>query len=73
MEAFFKAVDEGRLQNMTEAEKDAFRVAHGFQHIGPSTGDSSKKPQMTAPYQRAFESADEHHFMSAGSNGNKPS
>lgn len=34
MEAFFKAVDAGKLETMTATEKDDFRKAHGFEHIG---------------------------------------
>jgi mannose-6-phosphate isomerase-like protein (cupin superfamily) len=35
MEAFFKAVDEGKLEKMSDVEKDKFRMDHGFKHIGP--------------------------------------
>lgn len=35
MEAFFKAVNEGKLEKMTDDEKNKFRNDHGFEHIGP--------------------------------------
>lgn len=35
MEAFFKAVNDGELEKMSDDEKDSFRIAHGFKHIGP--------------------------------------
>lgn len=35
MEAFFKAVDQGKLEKMTDDERNKFRIAHGFEHIGP--------------------------------------
>ncbi len=35
MEAFFKAINEGKLQNMSEDEKNQFRIEHGFKHVGP--------------------------------------
>lgn len=35
MEAFFKAVNEGRLGKMTDEEKNQFRKDHGFEHVGP--------------------------------------
>lgn len=35
MESFFKAVDEGRLEKMSDDEKNKFRIEHGFEHIGP--------------------------------------
>lgn len=35
MEAFFRARSEGVLAKMTDEEVDAFRKAHGFEHIGP--------------------------------------
>jgi mannose-6-phosphate isomerase-like protein (cupin superfamily) len=35
MEAFFKAVNEGRLEKMSDDEKNKFRIEHGFEHVGP--------------------------------------
>jgi mannose-6-phosphate isomerase-like protein (cupin superfamily) len=35
MEDFFKAVNEGKVDKMSEDEKNKFRMAHGFEHIGP--------------------------------------
>jgi hypothetical protein len=35
MEAFFKAVNEGKLEKMSDLEKNKFRNEHGFEHIGP--------------------------------------
>ncbi|HEX7847148.1 MAG TPA: cupin domain-containing protein [Chitinophagaceae bacterium] len=35
MEDFFKAVHAGKLEKMTEEEKNKFRKEHGFEHIGP--------------------------------------
>ena len=35
MEAFFKAVNEGKLENMSNEERDRFRIEHGFEHTGP--------------------------------------
>jgi mannose-6-phosphate isomerase-like protein (cupin superfamily) len=35
MEAFFRARSEGKFANMTEEELNAFRKAHGFEHLGP--------------------------------------
>lgn len=38
MEAYFKAVSEGLLKQMSVAEQDAFRKKHGFERIGPAIG-----------------------------------
>lgn len=35
MEEFFKAVSEGIVGKMNEDERNAFRKAHGFEHVGP--------------------------------------
>ena len=35
MEDFFKAVAEGSVGKMSDAERDSFREAHGFKHVGP--------------------------------------
>lgn len=35
MEAFFRARSEGVLARMSDEAVDAFRKAHGFEHIGP--------------------------------------
>lgn len=35
MEDFFKAVNEGKLEKMSEEEKNKFRNEHGFEHVGP--------------------------------------
>jgi mannose-6-phosphate isomerase-like protein (cupin superfamily) len=35
MEEFFIAVNEGRLEKMSDAEKDQFRKDCGFEHVGP--------------------------------------
>lgn len=35
MEQFFTEVSEGTTKNMTEAEQDQFREAHGFKRVGP--------------------------------------
>jgi mannose-6-phosphate isomerase-like protein (cupin superfamily) len=35
MEEFFKAVSEGKVAKMSDEERDKFRIAHGFEHIGP--------------------------------------
>jgi hypothetical protein len=35
-EAFFKAVSEGKMTKMTEAEANDFRRAHGFECVGLS-------------------------------------
>jgi mannose-6-phosphate isomerase-like protein (cupin superfamily) len=35
MEDFFKAVNEGQFDKMSNEEKDRFRKEHGFEHIGP--------------------------------------
>ena len=35
MEEFFKAVADGVVSKMNEEEKNTFRKAHGFEHIGP--------------------------------------
>ena len=35
MEEFFTKISTGLAKNMTEAEQDAFREAHGFKRIGP--------------------------------------
>ena len=35
MEAFFKAVNEGKLEKMSEEEKKKFRMEHGFEQVGP--------------------------------------
>jgi mannose-6-phosphate isomerase-like protein (cupin superfamily) len=35
MEAFFNAVNDGKLAKMSDEEKDNFRKAHGFIHMGP--------------------------------------
>lgn len=34
MEEFFKAVNEGKLEKMSNTEKDNFRKEHGFEHVG---------------------------------------
>ena len=34
MEEFFKAVNEGKLEKMSEDEKNIFRKQHGFEHVG---------------------------------------
>jgi hypothetical protein len=38
MEEFFKAVSEGKMAKMTEAEANAFRKDHGFERVGPPIG-----------------------------------
>ena len=35
MEAFFKAVNEGKVEKMTDEERKKFRIDHGFEHVGP--------------------------------------
>lgn len=35
MEECFRKISEGATRNMTEAEQDAFREAHGFKRVGP--------------------------------------
>ena len=35
MEEFFNKISAGAVKNMTEAEQDAFREAHGFKRVGP--------------------------------------
>ena len=35
MEEFFKKISEGVAKNMTEAEQDKLREAHGFKRVGP--------------------------------------
>ena len=35
MEDFFKALSAGEVAKMSDQEKDKFRKAHGFEHIGP--------------------------------------
>ena len=35
MEEFFKAVNEGKLEKMSDDEKNKFRNEHGFEHVGP--------------------------------------
>ena len=35
MEDFFKALDSGKLEGMSDEEKAQFRIAHGFKHAGP--------------------------------------
>lgn len=36
MEEFFQKVSAGFAKNMTEAEQDAFREAHGHKRVGPA-------------------------------------
>lgn len=36
MEEFFNKVSAGFAKNMTEAEQDSFREAHGFRRVGPA-------------------------------------
>ena len=38
MEEFFKAVSEGKMTKMSEAEANDFRKAHGFERVGPPIG-----------------------------------
>lgn len=38
MEEFFQAVSEGKMKNMSEAEANDFRKAHGFERVGPPIG-----------------------------------
>ncbi|PJJ61014.1 cupin domain-containing protein [Hymenobacter chitinivorans] len=35
MEECFRKISQGLTRNMSEAEQDAFRVAHGFKRVGP--------------------------------------
>jgi mannose-6-phosphate isomerase-like protein (cupin superfamily) len=35
MEECFRKISEGATRNMSEAEQDAFREAHGFKRVGP--------------------------------------
>ena len=35
MEEFFKAVNEGKLEKMSNEDKNKFRKDHGFEHVGP--------------------------------------
>jgi mannose-6-phosphate isomerase-like protein (cupin superfamily) len=35
MEEFFKAINEGKLEKMSDDEKNSFRKEHGFEHVGP--------------------------------------
>ena len=43
MEAFFKAVNEGKLEKMSDEEKDKFRIEHGFKHVGPPLAIPNKQ------------------------------
>jgi mannose-6-phosphate isomerase-like protein (cupin superfamily) len=43
MEAFFKAVNEGKLEKMSNEEKEKFRMDHGFKHVGPPLSIPAKK------------------------------
>jgi hypothetical protein len=36
MEAYFKAVSEGKMKNLSEQEKNDFKEAHGFKVVGPA-------------------------------------
>ena len=35
MEEFFKAVNEGKFEKMSDDQKNKFRIEHGFEHVGP--------------------------------------
>jgi len=39
MEEFFLKISQGATKNMTEAEQDQFREAHGFKRVGPPIKD----------------------------------
>lgn len=35
MEAFFNSISKGEMKGKSEKEQDAFRIAHGFERVGP--------------------------------------
>lgn len=43
MEEFFKAVNDGKLEKMSNTEKDNFRKEHGFEHVGLPIGIPENK------------------------------
>ena len=43
MESFFRAVNEGKLEKMSDEEKDKFRIEHGFKHVGPPLAIPNKQ------------------------------
>ena len=43
MEAFFRAVNEGKLEKMSDEEKNRFRKEHGFEHVGPPLAIPEKR------------------------------
>ena len=42
MEMFFKAVSEGKLSKLSEAEQDNYRKLHGFERVGPALSHFKK-------------------------------